>query len=149
MKESVFILYIIIILNTTKLVGQSSTIATAKEHYKIDTTYKECLYVSENQVYQMVGCGDKAKEAWDEEMDKYYRLLMSVLMEKEREKLKTAQKNWLAYRESEYEFAGTTYYDLQGTIWTIVALDRKVEVVKHRAMELKNYYETLTEKDQK
>lgn len=128
----------------------SPTIAakTTPEQYKIDTTYRECLYSSENQVYQMMGCGDKARDSWDVELEKYYNLLMTVLIVGEREKLKTAQKRWEQYKDSEYAFAGTTYYNLQGPVWKIVALDREVEVVKHRAMELKTYYELLTEKNQ-
>jgi len=139
------------IILTAKLIAQASatlTTTTTPEQYRIDTTYRECLYQSENQVYQMMDCGDKARNSWDVELEKYYNLLMTVLIAGEREKLKTAQKRWEQYKDSEYTFAGTTYYNLQGPVWKIVALDREVEVVKHRAMELKTYYELLTEKNQ-
>lgn len=134
-------------LIVTKVTSQPSPTIAAKttpEQYRIDTMYRECLYTSENQVFQMMGCGDKARDSWDLELDKYYNLLMTVLIAGEREKLKTAQKRWAEYRDSEYAFAGTTYYNLQGQVWKVVALDREVEIVKHRAMELKNYYELLT-----
>jgi uncharacterized protein YecT (DUF1311 family) len=141
--------YLIVI--TTKTIAQNSPIiakSLTSEQYKIDTTYRECLYSSENQVNQMMNCGGRARDSWDTELEKYYDLLMTILIPGEREKLKTAQRRWEQYKESEYMFAGTTYYNLQGPVWKIVALDREVEVVKHRAMELKTYYELLTEKNQ-
>jgi uncharacterized protein YecT (DUF1311 family) len=49
----------------------------------------------------MIGCTVRAGKEWDKELNTNYNLLMSKLNVDEKEKLKTAQRNWIAYRDKE------------------------------------------------
>ncbi|MDX5345645.1 MAG: DUF1311 domain-containing protein [Hymenobacteraceae bacterium] len=114
--------------------------------WAIDVNLQSCLDSAQNQTnVGMISCSVRAKEAWDKELNKYYKLLMNSLSESEKEKLRNAQKNWLLYRNSETEFAAKLYTNLQGSMWRIVAANRQMEIVKQRTLELRQYYETLTE----
>jgi uncharacterized protein YecT (DUF1311 family) len=116
------------------------------EEHSIDVQLKACLDSTQNQTTAgIMDCEGRARSAWDGELNKYYKLLMPILSSEEKEKLKTAQKNWLTYRDSEFLFARAIYYNLEGTMWRIAAVSRQSEMVKQRALELKTYHETLTE----
>ena len=118
--------------------GQTSN----KVESSIDKEYESCQ--GENQTTQgMIECAQNAQKSWDVELNKYYKQLMTLLSPDEKEKLKKAQIGWLAFRDSEFQFSGTTYYNLQGTMWQITAADRAMSIVRTRAQELKTYVDIL------
>jgi uncharacterized protein YecT (DUF1311 family) len=117
---------------------------TEAEEHIIDKHLRECLETSENQTtVGMTDCSMKAEEEWEKELNKNYDLLISKLSIDEKEKLKTAQKNWISYRNKEIEFASEMYINMQGTMWRIVLADRRTELTRQRALELKAYYNNL------
>jgi uncharacterized protein YecT (DUF1311 family) len=110
----------------------------------IDIALENCLDIDSNQTtVGMMECAYTAEEAWDKELNKYYRLLMQNLAEEDKALLKTAQKNWLTYRDSERDFEGSAYYNLQGTMYRVFAADRYMEITKERAEDLRVYYEMM------
>jgi uncharacterized protein YecT (DUF1311 family) len=133
---TILFLTLILAVNTY---GQTDT-----EVHIIDKHLKECLDSTENQTtVGMTDCAIRAGKEWDKELNKNYNLLMSKLSVDEKEKLKSAQKNWILYRDKEMEFARTMYVNQQGTVWRIVLADRQTELTRQRALELKTYYENL------
>lgn len=116
---------------------------TAK--HPIDIKREQCHEIDSNQTtYGMMHCEAIAREEWDKEMNKYYKLLMDTLTIEQKEKLKIAQRQWLDFRDRELDFSGTLYYNMQGTMWRVVAAGRSCDIVKERALELKGYYDMLT-----
>lgn len=116
--------------------------ASNKIESPIDKTYESCR--GENQTTQgMIECAQNAQKLWDVELNKSYKQLMTLLSPDEKEKLKKAQISWLAFRDSEFSFSGTAYYNLQGTMWLVTAADRAMSVVRTRAQELKTYVAIL------
>lgn len=112
---------------------------------EIDLKLSDCLSIGENQTtYGMIQCIDSAYIAWDAELNKNYKLLMSVLNEEERDKLKTAQRNWLAYRDANNEFVGLYSQNLGGTMYIVSANFSAMEMVRLRALELISYYNEIT-----
>lgn len=115
------------------------------EQHPIDNELTRCLSIDSNQTtLGMIQCESIAHEKWNIEMDKYYDLLVGKLSPIEKEKLAYAQKLWLEYKGSELDFEGTMYYNMQGTMWRVVAAERARQIIKTRALELKEYYETIT-----
>ncbi|GHV58734.1 hypothetical protein FACS1894182_11700 [Bacteroidia bacterium] len=92
----------------------------------------------------MMLCYSAAEKEWDAELNKYYKLLMGILSQESQGKLLAAQRLWLKFRDSENTFSTDMYYGLGGTMWRIVATQRSMDIVKTRALELKEYYENLT-----
>jgi uncharacterized protein YecT (DUF1311 family) len=127
------------LIQVVNLYGQ-----TEKEEHNIDKHLKECLDSAENQTtVGMIGCSIRAEKEWDRELNTNYNLLISKLSSEEKEKLKSAQRNWVLYRNKEMEFATTMYVNLQGTMWRTVMADRQTELTRQRTLELKTYYENL------
>ena len=136
MKKVIFVIFI---FSSVTIYGQKK-----EKQHPIDVRREQCLNKPENQnTYGCRDCERIAYEEWDKEMNVYYKRLMSYLGNEEKEKLKIAQRRWIAYRDSEMDFIGTTCYNLQGTLWGIVASQRYMEIVRARAIELKDYCETL------
>lgn len=141
MKRQTIVLLTLLLL-TTVTFGQDEKI---KEKHPIDIQLEKCHSIDSNQTtYSMIQCEVIARDAWDSEMNKYYQLLMSILQADEKAKLKAAQVSWLTYHNKEKEFSRTVYYNLQGTMWRVIAAGRACEILKQRTLELKAYYDTLT-----
>jgi uncharacterized protein YecT (DUF1311 family) len=114
-----------------------------------DIQLNTCLDSSSNQTtYGMMECTGRARDAWDAEMNNYYKKLMDVLKPEEKEKLKASQKKWLEYRNAEFETSTAVYYGMEGTMWKISAVSRQMEIVRQRALDLMSYYEDLTMKNE-
>ncbi len=117
----------------------------AKEH-TIDSALKECLATpSGKSTAGMITCTVTAENAWDVEMNKYYKLLLSILSPDVKTKLKEAQRQWIAYRDKELQFSSTAFGSKDGTIWSVIAANNHLEIIKKRTLELTEYYELLTQ----
>lgn len=133
------VVLIVTLIRVVNSYGQTET-----EAHIIDKQLKECLDSTENQTtVGMTACSIRAGKEWDKELNKNYNLLVSKLSGDEREKLKSAQRNWILYRDKEMEFASSVYINLQGTMWRIALADRQTELTRQRALELKTYYDNL------
>jgi uncharacterized protein YecT (DUF1311 family) len=119
--------------------------ATTHEH-PIDKLFAACLDSAENQTtIGMSACAVRAREAWDKELNKNYKLVMSKLSKEGQEKLKQAQRNWIAYRDKELELCYSLYGGLQGTIWSNVSANRQADITRTRALELKAYFDDVND----
>ncbi len=132
-------LFLILLPNFT--FGQESE----TEKHPIDIKVEDCLAIGSNQTtVGTINCIQTAMEEWDAELNKYYKLLMNTLNTDEQEKLRAAQRQWITFRDKEFEFIETMYENMDGTMWKIVAADSRNSFVKQRALELISYYDTLT-----
>lgn len=130
---------VLILLKSHQVCAQYYSDTTA-----IDLKLEDCLSTGENQTtYGMIQCIDSAYNAWDAELNKNYKLLMSILTEEEKDKLKTAQRNWLAFRDSNNEFVGLYSENLAGSMYRVSANFHSMEMVRLRALELKSYYDEI------
>lgn len=115
-----------------------------EEKHPIDLRLEACL-ASDSGISTagMIECLSSAANSWDGELNSYYDLLREALDSSEQEALTASQVSWLTYRDREFEFTNHLYGDMLGTIWRITSAQRRMNVVKQRALELKTYYKTL------
>jgi len=93
----------------------------------------------------MIQCEVIAYQDWFEEMDKYYNLLLDTLSEESAELLISSQEAWSEYNSKEHSFSSKMYYsDMDGTMWRVVNAQRVKDIVRTRALELKDYYDSYT-----
>lgn len=117
---------------------------TEDDEHIIDKHFRACLDSTENETtIGMIDCAYRAGIEWDKELNKNYNLLIAILSPDEKEKLKNAQRSWILYRDKEMEFATTVYINLQGTMWRIEIANRRTELTRQRALELKIYYDNM------
>ena len=116
---------------------------TEKKH-PIDIELQKCLDSKENYTTQgMTECIVKAADSWDKELNKNYKILLGLLTEEQKEKLKESQRQWIKYRDNELDFSRSFYTQMQGTMWIPVAARTRLNLTKQRAEELSDYISTL------
>lgn len=94
----------------------------------------------------MLKCTTIANTAWDKEMNKYYKLLMKKLPTAQKNDLLKAQKSWLLFRDNDASFVNNSIRDSrQGTMYINIAGGERRELVKQRAIQLRNYYQIISE----
>lgn len=81
---------------------------------------------------------------YDELLNKYYKVLLNSLDEKDKEVLKTTQRNWIKLRDSDKELTEVlcrNAYDESGggTIWRLISVGAKVEITRKRVFELYDF----------
>lgn len=133
MKNCLIVLFLF--LSITKVVAQ------VKEH-QIDKQLRKCLDSTQSTTASMLDCTGVAYDAWDKELNKYYKNLMATLGAEGKAKLKTAQVNWLTFRDNEFKLIDALYNN-EGSMWGPIKLKRQMEIVRARALELKEYYEMI------
>lgn len=113
---------------------------TKKEH-PIDLLESKCINQKDISNADKCNCIIQAQESWDKELNKSYNLLKTKLPKETFETLKESQKQWLLYRDKEYEFSSKYFSEIkQGTLWYAVSESLKRDLVKRRAIELEAYY---------
>lgn len=127
-KKKFFILLLIFITN----------IAFAQEH-PIDEFEQQCME-KDYSTAGMVNCTYAARQKWDEDLNKYYKLLQKKLNPEQKIKLRDAQRAWIKFRDAEFENINSFYGELDGTMWFNISATDRMVIVKQRALDLKVYY---------
>jgi uncharacterized protein YecT (DUF1311 family) len=116
-----------------------SNTSYAQEKHPIDQFFEDAI-AKEWTVSGMNNVTYKATEMWEEEMNKYYNLIMDILDDKAKELLGVSQENWIAHKDAEFK-AIRNMYPSMGTMWSNVKTYDMLNLVKGRALTLKLYYE--------
>ena len=118
--------------------------AQAQTQYPIDKALEACIDKN-GSTAGMVECTDKAYAAWDRELNQNYGALMSALKPKQKEALRMAQLNWIRYRDLQFKFIDSVFDTLDGTMYIPMRISSRMQVIKKRALELKDYLNLVTE----
>ena len=102
-----------------------------------------------------VACFVSYSEAWDYELNYYYKLLRSELNIEEKDILKKAQLSWIDHRETTIDFNSKLldrkYADKRGTMYIAMrAGDVSTAIaplIKSRALLIKEWYESIVKDD--
>jgi len=116
-----------------------ASLSTAQEQpqHPIDKALDACIDKN-GSTAGMVECTDKAYAAWDKELNKNYGELMRAFNPKQKEALRLAQLEWIKYRDLEFKSIDSVYDTLQGTMYIPMRISAHLEVIKKRALELKD-----------
>ena len=93
----------------------------------------------------MATCLDQAYRQWDAELNRVYLGVKAELEPPAQAALTASQRAWLVYRDAEFITQDAIYGALQGSMWGLSRLSTRVELVKHRALELQSYWTDLRE----
>ena len=151
MKRLFSLLASVVLLSSTAtvsfgnpLVSAAASGAQEPSQHPIDKALDACTDKN-GSTAGMVQCTDQAYAAWDKELNKNYGLLMQNLKPPQKEALKAAQLEWIKQRDLEFKFIDSVYDALQGTMYIPMRIAARMEVVKHRAMELHEYLDLVKE----
>ena len=108
---------------------------------KIDQDLEKCLS-QRNSTAGQVSCVSSARDSWDKELNKSYLSLSQKLSKTGKSELIEAQRNWMKFRDSEFKLIDKYYFGVKkGTLFYVIAENKKLEIVKERALKLKEYDE--------
>jgi uncharacterized protein YecT (DUF1311 family) len=126
------------------LLPAASRSQSQKKH-PIDRALEACI-TRDSTTAGMTKCADKALEMWDKELNRVYNDLAAKLDPKGKQSLKTAQIDWIKFRDSEYGLIDFVYSRMEGTMYIPMRVEARADVVRKRAVALKDYLDLL--KDQ-
>lgn len=127
MKKSLSILFLLII--NVFLFAQN----------KIDQDLEKCLS-QRNSTASQISCVSIARNSWDKELNETYISLSQKLAKTGKKELVEAQRNWIKFRDSEFELINKYYREVKtGTLFYLIAENKKLEIVKERALQIKEY----------
>lgn len=107
----------------------------------IDQDLEKCLS-QRNSTAGQVSCVSSAQQSWDKELNKFYISLSQKLSKTAKKELLEAQRNWVSFRDSEFKLINKYYVDIKkGTLFYLIAENRKLQIIKERALQLKEYDE--------
>ncbi len=117
-----------------------------KDLHPIDKFLEDCME-KDMSTAGMVKCINEAYDKWDSELNRIYKLLMKNLGEKYSAPLKSAQLEWIAFRDKEFLLIDEIYSRLEGTMYIPMRASDRMEIVKKRVFELEAYMELLNIND--
>jgi len=108
---------------------------------KIDADLEKCLS-KDNSTAGQRNCINSARNSWDKELNKSYLSLSQKLTKTGKNELVEAQRNWILFRDSEFKLIDKYYFDTKkGTLFYVIAENKKLEIVKERALQIEEYVE--------
>ena len=135
-KWILFFVFIFFLCNS-KLFSQED-----KPH-PIDAYLDSCMEKNPS-TQSMTNCTYEAEKMWDVELNKYYKLLMTVLDDDSKESLKSSEVEWIKFKEKEIINIGNIYSKMEGTMYIPMRAFEIMDITKWRALQLKNYYDLIT-----
>lgn len=101
----------------------------------IDDSLARCKNVA-SATQDISECYQTAMKAWDVELNNQYKLLLNDQSKIAQAKLKIAQRGWVKYKDDYFLAINAFYQQQQGTIWSLVAAETKLNVIKDKAIDL-------------
>lgn len=106
------------------------------EQSTIDVTLNQCLNQADTTL-ALMQCQDAATQQWDTEMNAQYSALMKKLSGPPREKLRTAQRAWMNYREA-WLAASRSQLNTQGTLGPVALAAQSTVLVRNQTLQLQS-----------
>ena len=113
-----------------------------REEHAIDKALGRCID-KDPSTAGMVNCIAQASRDWDKELNRNYQRLTGALDPEPRRALRTAQQEWLKYRDREFALIDALYAKMEGTMYIPMHAEDRLRVVKRRAQELASYLEFI------
>jgi len=108
---------------------------------QIDVELKKCLAKDDSTANQR-NCTISAQQSWDKVLNKHYLSLSKKLSTTGKKELLETQRNWILFRDSEFKLINKYYFEVKkGTIFQVIAENKKLEIIKERALQLKEFDE--------
>ncbi len=108
----------------------------------IDKTEQDCISKTAN-TQGMNKCSQKAQQLWEKDINKNLAALKKILSTEDYKKLQLSQTSWENYIDKEYGFINSLTSYTQGTMYLNTREGWKTEILKQRALALREYLNTL------
>lgn len=121
-----------------------ATYATDKPGDMTDNQLQRCL---DDDAHASTGgqteCIETARKTWDTRMNRAYTQLMKVLPPAAAASLRTAQRDWLVYRDAESKAQLDFYETRHGTMYVPMQANASMALIRDRAQRLEGDLDVL------
>ncbi len=118
----------------------------ASSEHPIDAALVRCLDTPENQsTHGQIGCFAAAGEQWDKHLNMVWGDLLDNLPSQTHPPLRSAQREWLKFRDAEFKAISATYGTMDGTMYRISAAAAMARIVGDRVKQLENLRDAYVE----
>lgn len=108
----------------------------------IDKIEQDCISKTAD-TQEMNKCSQKAQELWKKDINKNLAELKEILSAEDYKKLQLSQTSWENYIDKEYGFINSLTSYTQGTMYLNTKKGWRTEILKQRALTLREYLTTL------
>ena len=108
----------------------------------IDKIEQDCISKTAD-TQEMNKCSQKAQQLWEKDINKNLAELKEILSAEDYKKLQLSQTSWENYIDKEYEFINSLTSYTQGTMYLNTREGWRTEILKQRALTLREYLTTL------
>jgi uncharacterized protein YecT (DUF1311 family) len=109
----------------------------------IDQKIQDLIDKSNGSTPAMVEVAREGAQLWDQELNRVYQELMQRLPAEDQAILKESQQAWIKFRDSNSKMIGEVYGHARGTENRVFAAEERLEVIKSRAVVLRDYLEVV------
>ena len=127
--------YAVVLMLCTSFGAVSAYAEKVQINMNIDSVLKQCAANAQTTM-DSSECYIQATQSWDAELNKQYKLLIDEQPETSRTPLKESQRAWIKYKESYFKAIDAFYQKEQGTVWSIIAAESKMNVIRDKAIDL-------------
>jgi uncharacterized protein YecT (DUF1311 family) len=116
-----------------------SPFAAQADSPHIDKYLESCI-AADSTTAGMTNCTYGAYALWDKELNVTYKNLMSSsLSPSAKLALRNSQRQWLAFRNTEFEAIDAMYKNVSGTMYIPMRVGNRLEILKARVLQLQGY----------
>lgn len=109
----------------------------AADEHPIDQALSTCMETPEGMsTHGMRECIGTATEAWDAELNRVYSALMRELPADAKTALRTAQRQWIAFRDADLRALESAYGAMDGTMYLVMHADAVSSLTRDRVRQL-------------
>jgi len=109
------------------------------------TALEACLNAAANaSTAGQTQCEADAARSYDRRMNTAYAALMRTLPAQAAQRLRVAQRAWLAFRSAETDARRSLYATRSGTMYVPMAAHTATVLVRDRALQLETYLRVMT-----
>ncbi len=110
--------------------------------HPIDAHVSRCME-KDPSTHGTIACINEGAEKWDAELNRAYGELMKLLDRDGKAKLRSAQREWITFRDRHYDFIDAFYSKLSGTMYLQIRAADRMETIRKRALALASYIDLL------
>ncbi|WP_053405201.1 lysozyme inhibitor LprI family protein [Persicobacter sp. CCB-QB2] len=128
------------------IIFSAATLKAQDQKHPVEQKYENCMAEGSFTNTANKACLEEQLLDWDLQLNKKYKEVMSFLPTEGtlKNQLRASQRNWLKYYQAECVFIEAKFEGLEGSMYPIIILKEKINILKHRVLELEsyaNYYE--------
>ena len=110
----------------------------ANEKHPIDAALEEKIDADPSTT-GMIEASQWAAQEWDKLLNENYSALMEKLDKENQERLRASQREWIKFRDLEFEFNANFWAGFDGTMYRVFPYGFQADFIRERALALGSY----------